>query len=425
MSKRIFVLTLILALMIPAFAATTSAQEEITLTWRTRPSNQAEIDVYQAANDQIDAAWDGVTLVYNAGGTEGEDYQTQLITELEAGTAPDVFWIPGADIATFAELGLIYNLGDIAAADAEFNPEDFYAGPMSLLSIPVEEGVTTLWGLPRDVSSFAIYYNADLFDDAGLDYPGEGDSWTWEDMLQASNDIAAVGEEVKGFGMGNWWGPFGYFFNAAGGSFFNEDFTACNAGGDPAVAALDFMKALYDSGSAIPYGENPEPPFLAGTLGMYMTGRWDTPNFAANADFNWDVAPLPAGPAGESNWLFWGAYAVNAKTAHPEEAWELVTRLTSADVQGSIAALGANIPSRQTDEAIELFLNTLPDSGVNNQAFVDGAAVGVTEAPLFSGDWPAIDQVYGTEINRVFNGEITAQEFADNICGMVAQYFDE
>lgn len=419
MLKRFMVLALV-AIMLVAIMPL-GAQEEVTLTWRTRPSNQAEIDVYNAANTQIDEAWEGVTTVYNAGGTEGEDYQTQLITELEAGTAPDVFWIPGADIATFAKAGLIYNLGDLAAADAEFNAEDFYAGPMAILSTPVEEGTETLWGLPRDVSSFAIYYNADLFDEAGLDYPEAG--WTWEDMNTAASEIDALGDEIVGFGMGNWWGPFGYFFNAAGVSFLTEDLSACNLQGEGAVAALEQMQTLYD-GRSIPYGENPEPAFLAGNLGMYMTGRWDTPNFIANADFNWNAAPLPAGPAGESNWLFWGAYVVNANTAHPEEAWELLKRLTAADIQGQIAAEGANIPSRQTQDALDLFLASVPDSGVNNQVFLDGASIGATELALFNADWPTIRDEYSAQVAAVLNGEITAQEFADTICDRVAGAFE-
>ena len=139
---------------------------------------------------------------------------------------------------------------------------------------------------------------------------------------------------------------------------------------------------------------------------------------------NWNVGPLPEGPAGESNWLFWGAYVVNADTEHPEEAWDLVTRLTSAEIQGLIASLGSNIPSRSTDAAIELFLNTLPDSGVNNQVFVDGAAVGVTEAPLFAGNWPAIDAAYGAGVNAVFNGELSAEEFASTICDSIADEFE-
>jgi multiple sugar transport system substrate-binding protein len=115
---------------------------------------------------------------------------------------------------------------------------------------------------------------------------------------------------------------------------------------------------------------------------------------------------------------------VNAKTDYPAEAWDLVTRLTSAEIQGSIAALGANIPSRQTEAAIELFLGTLPDSGVNNQAFVDGAAAGVAEAPLFFGDWSAIDNAYGAGFTAVLNGELDAQDFANTICDQVAEFFD-
>jgi multiple sugar transport system substrate-binding protein len=103
-----------------------------------------------------------------------------------------------------------------------------------------------------------------------------------------------------------------------------------------------------------------------------------------------------------------------------------VTRLTSAEIQGQIASLGANIPSRATDEAIELFLNTLPDSGVNNQAFIDGttAADVRTEAPLFFGNWPAVDAAYGSNVTAVFNGELSAQEFADTICDIVAPEFE-
>ena len=402
-----------------------SAQDEVTLRWRTRPDNQAEIDVYSAASATIDEAWNGVTLQYEPGGSESASYQDVLVTEIEAGTAPDVFWIPGTDIARFAKAGLILNLADLAAADSEYSADDFYAGPMGFLTTPIEEGTDALWGLPRDVSAFAIYYNADLFDEAGLDYPG-GEDWTWERFAEAAEAINELGDEIYGFGMNAWWANWGYFVNAAGSSFFNEDYTSCGLNNAGTVEGLEAAASLFASGAAIPWGTDSEPPFLAGNVGMFMNGRWATPGTIANADFNWNVAPLPIGPSGEAtNWLFWGAYVVNANTAHPEEAWELVTRLTSAEIQGQIASLGANIPSRATQEAIDLFLGTLPDSGVNNQAFIDGTTAPDvrTEAPLFFGDWPAIDQAYGTGVTAVFNGEITAQEFADTICDTVAPLF--
>jgi multiple sugar transport system substrate-binding protein len=412
------------ALLVPFVAQA----QDVELRWRTRPDNQAEIDVYTAASESIDGAWDGVTLSYEPGGSESASYQDVLISEIEAGTAPDVFWIPGTDVARFAEAGLILNLAELSAADADFNAEDFYAGPMGFLQTPAEEGTTALWGLPRDVSAFALYYNADLFDEAGVAYPG-GEDWTWERFAEASEAINQLGDEVYGFGMNAWWANWGYFVNAAGSGFFNEDYTACGLNNEGTVVGLEAAQALFESGAAVPWGTDSEPPFLAGQVGMFMNGRWATPGTIANADFNWNVAPLPVGPSGEAtNWLFWGAYVVNANTANPAEAWDLVTRLTSAEIQGQIASLGANIPSRQTEDAVDLFLGSLADvkADLNNQAFIDGtsAADVRTEAPLFAGNWPAIDSAYGTGVTAVFNGELTAQEFADTICDTVAAEFD-
>jgi multiple sugar transport system substrate-binding protein len=403
-----------------------SFAQDITLRWRPRPDNQAEIDVYQAANDDIDTGWDGVALEYEPGGSETASYQDVLVTEIEAGTAPDVFWIPGTDVARFAEAGLILNLAELAAADADYNQEDFYAGPMGFLTTPINEGEDALWGLPRDVSAFAIYYNADLFDEAGLDYPG-GDDWTWERFGEAAEEISSLGEEVFGFGMNAWWANWGYFVNAAGSSFFTDDYSACGLDNEATVTGLSFAGDLFDGGAAVPWGTDSEPPFLAGNVGMFLNGRWATPGTVSNADFNWNVAPLPVGPSGEAtNWLFWGAYVVNAETENPAEAWDLVTRLTSAEIQGQIASLGANIPSRATDAAIDLFLGTLPDSGVNNQAFIDGTTASDvrTEAPLFAGNWPAIDTAYGNGVTSVFNGELTAEQFAADICQQVAPEFE-
>ncbi len=425
--KRVLTFTLLFALVLMiSIPLVAQDDEEITLRWRTRPDNQAEIDVYTAASEAIDEAWDGVSLSYEPGGSETASYQDVLVTEVEAGTAPDVFWIPGTDVARFAEAGLILNLADLAAADEDFDAGVFYPGPMGFLTTQLTDmEEEALWGLPRDVSAFAIYYNADLFDEVGLDYPG-GDDWDWDRFLEAANEISSLGEEIYGFGMNAWWANWGYFVNAAGSSFFNEDFTACGLDNEATVVGLQTAADMFDSGAAVPWGTDSEPPFFAGNVGMFMNGRWATPGAIANADFNWNVAPLPVGPSGEpTNWLFWGAYVVNARTEHPEEAWDLVTRLTSAEIQGQVAALGANIPSRSTEAAIDLFLGTLPDSGVDNSVFTDGAAVGVTEAPLFFGNWSAIDSAYGIGVTAVFNGEQSAEEFADTICDIVAPEFDQ
>ena len=281
--KKNYLILLVSLLLAVTMIVPAMAQDDIELRWRTRPDNQAAIDVYTNASETIDEGWDGVGLVYEPGGSETASYQDVLLSELDAGTAPDVFWIPGTDVARFAEAGVILNLADVAAADENFSVDDFYEGPMGFLTTPIDD-MDALWGLPRDVSAFAIYYNADLFDEAGLEYPGEGD-WTWDEFLEASEEISNLGDDIVGFGMNAWWANWGYFVNAAGSGFFNEDYNACGLNNDATVEGLSTAKMLFDEGWAIPWGTDSEPPFLAGNVGMFMNGRWATPGTIANADF--------------------------------------------------------------------------------------------------------------------------------------------
>ena len=402
---------------------------EVNLRWRTRPDNDAEAEVYGSISDEIDAAnGDAVSLSYEPGTTDGANYQDQLVTEIANGTAPDVFWIPGTDIARFQSAGLILDLAGEAEA-AGFDTSEFYPEPMYHLTYDPELGAPgdKLWGLPRDVSTFALYLNNDLIAEAGADDPralAEAGEWDWDAFAEVATAVAGLGGENKGFAMDAWWGPYGYFINAAGGSFFNEDRTECALDTPEAIAGITQMQAVFGSDIAVPYGEGGEAPWKAGTVGMFMNGRWATPGARADAGFNWDVVQLPTGPGGtQGNWLFWGAYVVNANTEHPTEAFELVQALTTAETQASISELGANIPSRQSDAAIDAFLTFTPPE--NNQAFINGLADSPTaEGPLWAGSWPEYDAVMGAAITAVVNGERTIEDFEANICAETAVAFE-
>ncbi len=64
----------------------------------------------------------GFSLSYEPGTNEGSPYQDQLVTEIGGnGTAPDVFWIPGTDIARFQSEGLILDLNELATADGFYS----------------------------------------------------------------------------------------------------------------------------------------------------------------------------------------------------------------------------------------------------------------------------------------------------------------
>lgn len=171
-------------------AATT---ETVDLRWRTRPDNQAEADLYKGISDEITASGIGLNLTYEAGNSEGSPYQDKLKTELSAGTAPDVFWIPGTDVADFAKAGLILNAAPQASASG-FNPADFYAGPMDQLQVDPATGKKAdgfIWGVPRDVSTFALYLNLDLIDQAGAEDPREARQERRVDVGQVRRGLQA------------------------------------------------------------------------------------------------------------------------------------------------------------------------------------------------------------------------------------------
>ena len=399
------------------------APAEVALRWRTRPDNQAEIDLYSTISQDLDAALDGITLAYEPGGSESSSYQDVLKTEIANGTAPDVFWIPGTDVADFAKRGLIMDLKAMADKTEGFKTTDFYEGPMfhMTFSPTTNKAGDALWGLPRDVSTFVLYLNLDLIAEAGADDPRElakEGKWDWEAFLDVAKKVTALGSDIYGYGANAWWGPYGVWLNSAGGGFFNADRTACGLDTDASIAGLTFERKLYvEEKVAVPYGEDSEPPFMAGKVAMFQNGRWATPGVRANAKFNWDVVELPTGANGQGNWLFWGAYVVNAKTAHPEEAWKLVQALTTAETQGKISALGANIPSRVSQEAFDAFLTFTPPA--NNQAFLNGIDPKnkpTAEGPLWAGSWPDYDAVMGPMISSVMNGEMTIEDFKAKIC---------
>lgn len=411
-------------------AAPAPAAGEVTLRWRTRPDNQEEANVYQNISNELASKLEGIDLVYEPGGSETASYQDVLKTELASGTAPDVFWIPGTDVADFATRGLIYNLRDLANATPGYSDDAFYPGPMFHLTFNPATGNSgeMLWGLPRDVSTFALYLNLDLIAEAGAEDPRELEAagqWDWDAFLEVAKAVSALGGEFKGYGGSAWWGPYGVWMNAAGGGFFNEDRTACALDSAASLEGLAFARMLYtESGAAVPYGEDPEPPFRAGNVGMFQNGRWATPGIRT-VTFDWDVVGLPVGPNGEpGNWLFWGAYVVNANTAYPEQAWKLVQELTTAETQGKVAALGANIPSRVSQEALDAFLTFTPPA--NNQAFLNGLAQDPTaEGPLWAGSWPQFATVMDAAISSLLTGQTTLDSFAATVCSEANKAFNQ
>lgn len=406
----------------PAAEATSApAADAVTIRWRTRPGDAAEQKVYEELNTLVNEqlADQGITAAYDPSPNQG--YFEKLKTELAAGNAPDIFWIGGVELADFVNTGQILDLQPLVDADSEFDLGVFYPNVIEQLT---RDG--KLYGLPRDISTMVVYYNADMFEAAGLETPrelAEAGNWNWDSMRAAAEALTNADQQQYGLGFGNWWGPgWGYFINAAGGSPFNADRTGCALDSPEAINGATFVQNLYNDGLIVPGDADGEALFNAGNVGMYFNGRWFAPGVRTNAQFNWDVAPMPAGQT-ESTWLFWGPYLVNANTANPEAAWEVLKVLTSAEATGTVAALGTNIPPRSDQAAVDAFLGATPPE--NNQAYLDGVAYAALEAPVWDGNWADFSGAVQSLWDQMIAGQITPEEFGTQACEQTAGTFTQ
>src|SRR5699024_4638426 len=125
-----------------------------------------------------------------------EDYDTQMIADLAAGSAPDLYVLKNLkNFVTYQDGDQLLDVSDVAG---ELDPE------VSGVDAYTVDGKT--YAVPYRQDAWYLYYNKELFDKAGVDYP-DG-SWTWDDYAQAAKDltkgIADAGGDALGTYQHNW-----------------------------------------------------------------------------------------------------------------------------------------------------------------------------------------------------------------------------
>src|SRR5690606_15418013 len=145
--------------------------------------------------------------------------------------------------------------------------------------------------LPETFSTVLLFYNADLFDQAGVEYPTA--DWTWADATAAAESIKALGDDVWGiFSPVQFWEVYKKAAQNGECSFFNEDMTESTINSPACVVTLTTMievinSVLMASNEQLSAVSDSEL-FLSGMIGMFETGIWMFGAFAA-ATFHWDV----------------------------------------------------------------------------------------------------------------------------------------
>ncbi|AXL11088.1 sugar ABC transporter substrate-binding protein [Microbacterium foliorum] len=288
-----------------------SSGGDVTLSYAIWDENQ------KPAMEDIAAAFEeenpNVTIDIQV--TPYKEYFTKLQTAATGGSAADVFWMNGPNFPLYASNGQLAPLDDAGVDAADY--------PQGLIDLYTFDG--KLYGAPKDFDTVALWYNTELFDAAGVDYPTAG--WTWDDFTAAA---AALTDPAKGqFGVAaSQYGQENYYNSIAqaGGEVISADGTESGYGSPEALAGIELWTDLIEAGSSPTAQQmtdtNPEDFFLSGKVAMFQNGSWAAIAYGDNAEIadKVNVAPLPEGPEGNQSVIHGVGNVANAKSSHPVEA---------------------------------------------------------------------------------------------------------
>lgn len=142
------------------------------------------IDAYEEAT--------GVTIEFN---NISSDYRTWLATQFSANQGPDVYNGILYDMTVDFDAGYLYNFADLYEEESAYDPGQPWKDtlPESILErMYISEG--NVPGIPTTSQVVRIFYNADMFADAGCEVPQ-----TWAEYMDACQKLKDKGYIPFGF----------------------------------------------------------------------------------------------------------------------------------------------------------------------------------------------------------------------------------
>jgi multiple sugar transport system substrate-binding protein len=341
------------------------------------------------------------------------EYMQRIELALAAGTEVDLLELSSTNFQHFAEQGFLAPLSEA--------PESLPSGYLE----PALEAFTLgdeLYALPSMVNTEALYYNRDLFEQAGLDDPQELEGWS--DLFEIAGQITeATGE--PGLCLDTSPYVFALYAQSSGARLVEADRSDTRLDGPEVISLAEELQALFESGAAaLPEELETGACYIAfgqGRAAMAIAGSWFE-DLIAN-DFqglNYGVSLLPGGETGVQSLLYASGYAVSANTQH-EEARIAIDCMNRTENLLRQYEAGGRLPAR-AGLASEIRSETRP------YATVFYKAAGHSVSYPYWG--PAHEAVYAalrTALSRVYHGEDVASSFGEGaaeIRGMLQEAGD-
>lgn len=273
-----------------------------------------------------------------------------------------------------------------------------------------------------------LYYNVDLFAEAGLDEPPSSwaDAWEWDAFLGIAEKLAkkdANGKPIQ-YALGfpsNVITPIAY---GAGGSFLNPEQTACTMATSNVVEALQqFVDHTAPGGPEwfVPPGLDLAELFNAGTLALI----WASSNFipTISQEINWGICPWMKTPLYAMTENFDRTFVISKSAPDHEAAFLVMKTLCEQPAADIFAAGGFGVPYLKAALEGDAFANSKP---ANKQVWIEtfgevnGQRIDVP-TPRGPASTYKVTFTDGSYFESAMSGQITAQEYMEQACAKAEQ----
>jgi multiple sugar transport system substrate-binding protein len=262
-------------------------------------------------------------------------------------------------------------------------PDDYDFDDFSSSAMGLWQKDSAVYGVPFSTSPFVVFYNQSMLNEKGLENPNElyaKGEWTWEAMRAMSNELADTSHGVYGFesmdGEGydsRVWEVLVPLVRSNGSDIWQGE--TCTLDSSVAVEAVTlYHDMIFKDKSAVPPGE--KGSFFNGQAALTYTQISRASNLD-DADFEWGIAPMPAGNAGAAPIIGQAAVVVFKDSPNRELAEEFVAYMTNkagvatmaeffpparASVLDSDAFLSSN--TRLSPDAMRIVANEINNGSV-------------------------------------------------------------
>lgn len=375
--------------------------------------DDTQLPLYQQCAD--DFTKKNPNIKVNITQTAWAQYWTNLTTQIAAGSGPDVFTNQVSYAPQFVKNDQVLDLTErFEKAGTKF---DDYA-----------EGFPERWvfngkriGVPKDWDSVGLLYNVKRAEEAGFDAeamnnltwnPKDGGTFgefvrkTTVDAKGNTADNPAFDKaNVKTYGYYPEWADgavgqngWGNFAHANGFTYSDDEGipTKFNYDSPEMIETAAWLQSLIKDGMAPRFDQQSslgtDAVMQNENAASTIVGSWTMATYLDESlDVEFAYAKLPEGPAGRFAATNSLSDAIWSGTKNPDEAFEWVAYLGSADCQTKVAEAGRIFPSLKS--STDIAMKAYKDKGFDPTPFVEMVADGDTYAV------PSLDK--GAEINTL------------------------